>query len=339
MAIDVNPGPVRPIRLISDCFLHFHPFAEPALRTPDLHRAVAPAISSAPQPQPDPEPEGDSDDSAALGTLEFTLLFDVDNSSLHCIAHCQGLRPPASGSTDTYVKANLLPGISKASQLWTRTVRGTRGPTEKTLTYHGFTFWEAKHKTLWLCVCVCVCVCVWARGCSQRRVPPPNPPGELQVPLRKLVPNQAQSFSMCLERQRLTQRPRSLDASCGMSLYEVRRAVGQSREARDRSGVCRLLCIRAVEVPLLKLSPRQALIRSSQQAACCAAPTSPPQVPMAAQTPLSAGESEHRGGGQGPRSQLSPLATSASCTDGWVFRMVYDELTDPQETQVWIHAT
>lgn len=74
---------------------------------------------------------------ATLGTLEFTLLFDADNSALHCTAHCakvrigqgspghgpqacpiftlsfQGLKPPASGSVDTYVKANLLPGASK----------------------------------------------------------------------------------------------------------------------------------------------------------------------------------------------------------------------------------
>lgn len=78
---------------------------------------------------------------AALGTLEFTLLFDVDNSALHCTAHrakvrkgsrglwavglshrsaphpvsSQGLKPPASGSVDTYIKANLLPGASKVT--------------------------------------------------------------------------------------------------------------------------------------------------------------------------------------------------------------------------------
>lgn len=87
---------------------------------------------------------------AALGTLEFTLLFDVDNSALHCTAHrAKGLKPPASGSVDTYIKANLLPGASKASQLRTRTVRGTRGPVwEETLTYHGFTRQDAGRKTL-----------------------------------------------------------------------------------------------------------------------------------------------------------------------------------------------
>ncbi|ELK24255.1 Double C2-like domain-containing protein gamma [Myotis davidii] len=66
MAIDVNPGPIQPIPLISDYFPHFYPFAEPARGAPDPHPAVSPA-SSAPQPQPDPEPEGDSDDSGEWG--------------------------------------------------------------------------------------------------------------------------------------------------------------------------------------------------------------------------------------------------------------------------------
>ncbi|KAF4009983.1 hypothetical protein G4228_001188 [Cervus hanglu yarkandensis] len=238
MAIDVSPGPIRPIRLISHYFPHFYPTAEPALRPPDPRPPGTP-VRSAPQPQPDPEPEGDSDDSTTLGTLEFTLLFDADNSTLHCTAHrakvrrgragspglgpgprasstatlpSQGLKPPASGSVDTFVKANLLPGASKASQLRTRTVRGTRGPVwEETLTYHGFTLQDARRKTLRLCVCEDP----WLR--RRRRAPPL---GELRVPLRKLVPNRARSFDVCLERRRLTKRPKSLDTARGMSLYE-----------------------------------------------------------------------------------------------------------------------
>ncbi|XP_069421291.1 double C2-like domain-containing protein gamma isoform X4 [Ovis canadensis] len=183
MAIDVSPGPIRPIRLISHHFPHFYPTAEPALHPPDPRPPVTP-VRSAPQPQPDPEPEADSDDSAALGTLEFTLLFDVDSSTLHCTAHrAKGLKPPASGSVDTFVKANLLPGASK----------------------------DARCKTLRLCVCEDP----WLR--RRRRAPPL---GELRVPLRKLVPNQARSFDVCLERRRLTKRPKSLDTARGMSLYE-----------------------------------------------------------------------------------------------------------------------
>ncbi|XP_044799714.2 double C2-like domain-containing protein gamma isoform X6 [Bubalus bubalis] len=184
MAIDVSPGPIRPIRLISHYFPHFYPTAEPALRPPDPRPPVTP-IRSALQPQLDPEPEGDSDDSTALGTLEFTLLFDTDNSTLHCTAHrAKDLKPPASGSMDTFVKANLLPGASK----------------------------DARRKTLRLCVCEDP----WLR--RRRRAPPL---GELRVPLRKLVPNRARSFNVCLERRRLTKRPKSLDTARGMSLYEV----------------------------------------------------------------------------------------------------------------------
>lgn len=64
MAIDVSPGPIRPIRLISDYFPHFYPFLEPVLRAPDPQAVLAPAICSAPQLQPNPEPEADSDDSS-----------------------------------------------------------------------------------------------------------------------------------------------------------------------------------------------------------------------------------------------------------------------------------
>ena len=182
MAIDVSPGPIRPIRLISDYFPHFYPFAEPALRTPDPRPAVTPAIPSAPQPQLDLEPEGDSDDSskwggggrrkgcpwlptrdgqgrrpgagagaeveadharppappsAALGTLEFTLLLDADNSTLHCTAHRaevrMGRRPWAPG-LDPGPFPHPLP-LSRASSHqpqapWTPTSRPicSRGP-------------------------------------------------------------------------------------------------------------------------------------------------------------------------------------------------------------------
>lgn len=45
---------------------------------------------------------------------------------------------------------------------------------------------------------LCVCEDPWLR--RRRRAPPL---GELRVPLRKLVPNRARSFDVCLERRRL----------------------------------------------------------------------------------------------------------------------------------------
>ncbi|XP_070421734.1 double C2-like domain-containing protein gamma isoform X6 [Equus przewalskii] len=215
----------------------------PTLRAPGPRPAVTPALRSAPQPQPDPEPEGDSDDSTVLGTLEFTLLFDADNSALHCTAHrAKGLKPPASGSVDTYVKANLLPGTSKASQLRTRTVRGTRGPVwEETLTYHGFTRQDAGRKTLRLCVCED------PRLRRRRRAPPL---GELRVPLRKLVPNRARSFDVCLEKRRLTKRPKSLDTARGMSLYEEEEVEAEVAE-EERGRILLSLCYSSQQGGLL----------------------------------------------------------------------------------------
>ncbi|XP_049992711.1 double C2-like domain-containing protein gamma isoform X9 [Alexandromys fortis] len=320
MAIDVSPGPIQPIRLISDYFPHFYPFLEPVLRAPGSQTMLAPAIHSASQLQPNPEPEGDSDDSTALGTLEFTLLFDADNSTLHCTAHrakvrmkaavlgwdkpqasafifCfQGLKPLASGSVDTYVKANLLPGAIKASQLRTRTVRGTRGPVwEETLTYHGFTYQDAGRKTLRLCVCE-------DSRLRRRRAPPL---GELRVPLRKLVPNQARSFDICLEKRRLTKRPKSLDTARGMSLYEEgslemrnprkdlqsSQKIGRQRtsnlEAEPERRRWRQKCLgKNVGVSSCPYATAPSVVACWW--ACCAVPTWPPWMPMATRIPLSA---------------------------------------------------
>ncbi|XP_054381504.1 double C2-like domain-containing protein gamma isoform X1 [Pongo abelii] len=222
MAVDVSPGPIRPIRLISHYFPHFYPFAEPALHPPDLRPAAASTIRSAPQLQPDPEPEGDSDDSTAPGTLEFTLLFDADNSALRCMAHrakvrmgvgVPGTEGWATGLSHTHClvprasshwpqapwtpmsKPICCQGPGKASQLRTRTVRGTRVPVwEETLTYHGFTCQDAACKTLRLCVCEDPWLRQWQQAPQL---------GELRVPLRKLVPNRARSFDICLEKRRL----------------------------------------------------------------------------------------------------------------------------------------
>nr|KAF6281683.1 hypothetical protein mPipKuh1_010216 [Pipistrellus kuhlii] len=136
--------------------------------------------------------------SAALGT-EFTLPFDADNSALHCMAHrAKGLKPPASGSLDTYVKANLLPGASKASQLRTRTAGHVGAGLGRDVTYHGLTQ-DAGRRTLQLvcedprlqprCPCVCPCgswcpaepgasACVWRSG---GRCPRTLPQEELDV--------------------------------------------------------------------------------------------------------------------------------------------------------------
>lgn len=116
MAIDVCPGPIKPIKQISDYFPRFPrglPAAvgrsssalRPAVSQPSVSPAEAPreddedvdqlfgAYGTTPAEQPAksqaPEevvdPEGyESDDCTTLGTLDFSLLYDQENNALHC---------------------------------------------------------------------------------------------------------------------------------------------------------------------------------------------------------------------------------------------------------------
>ena len=66
-----------------------------------------------------------------------------------------GRGPPIAGTGGPRQGAGARGGLwhsllgPQASQLRTRTVRGTRGPVwEETLTYHGFTLQDARRKTL-----------------------------------------------------------------------------------------------------------------------------------------------------------------------------------------------
>lgn len=65
MAIDVSPGPIRPIHLISGYFPHFYPLGRRPQHTPTLQ--LARDIAALSLSQPKPEPEGDSDDSSKWG--------------------------------------------------------------------------------------------------------------------------------------------------------------------------------------------------------------------------------------------------------------------------------
>ncbi|KTG35893.1 hypothetical protein cypCar_00043159, partial [Cyprinus carpio] len=89
--------------------------------------------------------------SATLGSLEFTLLYDQGNNSLHCsIIRAKGLKPmDSNGLADPYVKLHLLPGASKSNKLRTKTLRHTRNPSwNETLVYHGLTDEDMQRKTL-----------------------------------------------------------------------------------------------------------------------------------------------------------------------------------------------
>ncbi|XP_038232167.1 double C2-like domain-containing protein beta [Dermochelys coriacea] len=218
MAIDVCPGPIKPIKQISDYFPRFPrglPAAasRPASRPPlspaepprdddeDVDRLFGAYGASGPAERPAPRPaeeeaadaEGyESDDCTTLGTLDFSLLYDQENNALHCtISKAKGLKPmDHNGLADPYVKLHLLPGASKANKLRTKTLRNTLNPTwNETLTYYGITDEDMVRKTLRISVC------------DEDKFRHNEFIGETRIPLKKLKPNQTKTFSICLEKQ------------------------------------------------------------------------------------------------------------------------------------------
>nr|XP_058896518.1 rabphilin-3A isoform X3 [Kogia breviceps] len=181
--------------------------------------AAAPQPAAAPARQP-PRPEEeeeeeansyDSDEATTLGALEFSLLFDQDNSSLHCtIIKAKGLKPmDSNGLADPYVKLHLLPGASKSNKLRTKTLRNTRNPIwNETLVYHGITDEDMQRKTLRISVC------------DEDKFGHNEFIGETRFSLKKLKPNQRKNFNICLERVIPMKRAGTTGSARGMALYE-----------------------------------------------------------------------------------------------------------------------
>ncbi|XP_068187847.1 double C2-like domain-containing protein beta isoform X2 [Antennarius striatus] len=222
MAIDVSPGPIQPIRQISDYFPRYPRGVPPQALVPaPAATAAAPpqvgharplcsaaaaeseekperagaAAGASPSPRRDEEPDvegDDSDDSTTLGTLDFSLLYDQENNALHCtINKAKGLKPmDYNGLSDPYVKLHLLPGASKANKLRTKTLHNTLNPVwSETLTYYGITDEDMVRKTLRISVC------------DEDKFRHNEFIGETRIPLKKLKPNQLKNFNNCLEKQ------------------------------------------------------------------------------------------------------------------------------------------
>uniref|UniRef100_A0A452SWW4 Rabphilin-3A n=1 Tax=Ursus americanus TaxID=9643 RepID=A0A452SWW4_URSAM len=178
--------------------------------------APQPATAPARQPPPPEEEEEeansyDSDEATTLGALEFSLLYDQDNSSLHCtIIKAKGLKPmDSNGLADPYVKLHLLPGASKSNKLRTKTLRNTRNPVwNETLVYHGITDEDMQRKTLRISVC------------DEDKFGHNEFIGETRFSLKKLKPNQKKNFNICLERVIPMKRAGTTGSARGMALYE-----------------------------------------------------------------------------------------------------------------------
>ncbi|CAK6440370.1 unnamed protein product [Pipistrellus nathusii] len=178
--------------------------------------APQPVATPARQPQPPEEDEEeansyDSDEGTTLGALEFSLLYDPENSSLHCtIIKAKGLKPmDSNGLADPYVKLHLLPGASKSNKLRTKTLRNTRNPVwNETLVYHGITDEDMQRKTLRISVC------------DEDKFGHNEFIGETRFSLKKLKSNQRKNFNICLERVIPMKRAGTTGSARGMALYE-----------------------------------------------------------------------------------------------------------------------
>ncbi|XP_029817049.1 rabphilin-3A [Manacus vitellinus] len=196
------------------------PAATPASAAPQRQRQ---------QQQPQEEEEDansyDSDEGTTLGALEFSLLYDQENSSLHCtLIKAKGLKPmDSNGLADPYVKLHLLPGASKSNKLRTKTLRNTRNPVwNETLVYHGITDEDMQRKTLRISVC------------DEDKFGHNEFIGETRVSLKKLKANQKKNFNICLERVIPTKRAGTTGASRGMALYEEEVDRGGDVEERGK---------------------------------------------------------------------------------------------------------
>ncbi|XP_008069850.1 double C2-like domain-containing protein alpha isoform X2 [Carlito syrichta] len=220
MAINVCPGPIRPIRQISDYFPRRGPgpeggggvYGEAPPRLAPLALAPPAALLGATTPEDGAEVDSyDSDDTTALGMLEFDLLYDQASCTLHCsILRAKGLKPmDFNGLADPYVKLHLLPGACKANKLKTKTQRNTLNPVwNEDLTYSGITDDDITHKVLRIAVC------------DEDKLSHNEFIGEIRVPLRRLKPSQKKHFNICLERQVPLASPSSMSAALrGISCY------------------------------------------------------------------------------------------------------------------------
>ncbi|XP_066578010.1 double C2-like domain-containing protein alpha [Amia ocellicauda] len=241
MAIDVCPGPIRPIRQISAYFPRLSPEAPPLIPPPVPAPLYGGAVAGGGGLSPGPSSPGglllspgatsladrqsmlgsldtsveidsyDSDDTTSLGTLEFDLLYERDTSSLHCtVLRAKGLKPmDFNGLADPYVKLHLLPGACKANKLKTRTVRNSLNPVwNETLTYCGITDEDMSRRTLRVSVC------------DEDKLTHNEFIGESRVALRRLKPGLRAHYNICLEHPPPLPSPSAMSAALrGISCY------------------------------------------------------------------------------------------------------------------------
>ncbi|KAM9332336.1 double C2-like domain-containing protein beta [Pholidichthys leucotaenia] len=238
MAIDVSPGPIQPIKQISDYFpryprglpphlLHAGPLRSstalsstssasssatvsadgerPNEENPDRAFAGASASTSMQQTtkkdQEDPDVEGyDSDDSTTLGTLEFSLLYDQENNALHCTINKAKLPVPR-------YKKGLKPmdhnGLSDPYVKLHLLPGASKANKLRTKTLHNTLnpVWSETLTYYGITDEDMVRKTLRISVCDEDKFRHNEFIGETRIPLKKLKPNQIKNFNNCLEKQ------------------------------------------------------------------------------------------------------------------------------------------
>ncbi|XP_030603183.1 double C2-like domain-containing protein beta isoform X1 [Archocentrus centrarchus] len=231
MAIDVCPGPIQPIKQISDYFPRYPRGLPPAvphvgpLRSalstssasasttaaaesdrpnednPDRALAGASASLQATKKDEEPDVEGyDSDDSTTLGTLEFSLLYDQENNALHCTINKAKLPVPR-------YKKGLKPmdhnGLSDPYVKLHLLPGASKANKLRTKTLHNtlnpvwnetLTYYGITDEDM-------VRKTLRISVCDEDKFRHNEFIGETRIPLKKLKPNQTKCFNNCLEKQ------------------------------------------------------------------------------------------------------------------------------------------
>ncbi|TDH05160.1 hypothetical protein EPR50_G00140580 [Perca flavescens] len=239
MAIDVCPGPIQPIKQISDYFPryprglppaaphqvgHAGPLSPALSATSATTSATASATAAVESDRPnedkperacagasaplqatkrdeEPDVEGyDSDDSTTLGTLEFSLQYDQENNALHCTINKAKLPVPR-------YKKGLKPmdhnGLSDPYVKLHLLPGASKANKLRTKTLHNTLnpVWSETLTYYGITDEDMVRKTLRISVCDEDKFRHNEFIGETRIPLKKLKPNQIKNFNNCLEKQ------------------------------------------------------------------------------------------------------------------------------------------
>ncbi|XP_045896213.1 double C2-like domain-containing protein beta isoform X1 [Micropterus dolomieu] len=237
MAIDVCPGPIQPIKQISDYFPryprglppvsphqvgHSGPLCAALPTTPAAAAASTTAAAESDRPNEDkpdracagasaslqatkrdeePDVEGyDSDDSTTLGTLEFSLQYDQENNALHCTINKAKLPVPRYKKGLKPMDHNGLSDPYVKLHLLPGASKANKLRT-KTLRNTLNPVWSETLTYYGITDEDMVRKTLRISVCDEDKFRHNEFIGETRIPLKKLKPNQIKNFNNCLEKQ------------------------------------------------------------------------------------------------------------------------------------------